>query len=226
MQDKNAAPFFEFETNSNFDTTIVLNDDDEANLTDGATRTLNCSKPWLRLGRLMKVTYSYWPSSPIRMQITDEGSSLGENFSTKLQLRAASSLQGDEKRMKIGNLIRYSNGTKFVERCSFFYPNSIGTNCVDFFSPNSTSRFGWIKSGRDVADGGKIGFDSDSVDSPRFTTCPRSSGPRGILGLNIMDLVQEDNRTRSLITAAIGVLLVAMVVLIRLYFLHKAALNL
>lgn len=41
-----------------------------------------------------------------------------------------------------------------------------------------------------------------------------------------MDLVQEDNRTRSLITAAIGVLLVAMVVLIRLYFLHKAALNL
>ncbi|OXA47731.1 capsid protein [Folsomia candida] len=273
MQDKNAAPFFEFEINSDVDSISRI--DDDAGEIEGVVPALNRSaKLYLRLGRLMKVKYSYWPCSPIRMQITDYGIGikLGDDFSTKLQLRAERSLQGDGKRMTIGNLIRTHNGKQFVERINFFYPNSIGANSIDFFSPGSNVRVGWIKAGRNVGDGAKIGFDSDPVQSPRFTTCQSSTGGRGVLirnsvgrtvaagqatrwkiswgsktyqefrillparvvseternllfavlilwGLNIMDLVQEDNRTRSVITAAIGVFLVALVVLVRLYFL-------
>ncbi|XP_035711953.1 uncharacterized protein LOC118437197 [Folsomia candida] len=83
--------------------------------------------------------------------------------------------------MTIGNLIQNNNGKQFVERISFFYPNSTLDNCIDFFSPDCNDRVGWISAGRDVATGAKIGFDSDPVDSPRFTTCPSSTGERGIL---------------------------------------------
>lgn len=57
MQDKNAAPFFEFEINSDVDSISRI--DDDAGEIEGVVPALNRSaKLYLRLGRLMKVKYS------------------------------------------------------------------------------------------------------------------------------------------------------------------------
>ncbi|XP_035700451.1 uncharacterized protein LOC110861259 isoform X2 [Folsomia candida] len=153
------------------------------------------------VGQQMIVTYPDWSFTNAVMSITplvgvvDEvGAYLRPNVGTTLEVRAevgntffcCSSSKG--RKMTIGNLIqdRIYPDTRFVERCTFDYPNSRGEH-IDLFDPDSGSRVGWILPGEGVGvtAGVKIGLHADPKNSPRFTTCRNTEGGAGIMIRNV-----------------------------------------
>ncbi|OXA39306.1 hypothetical protein Fcan01_25947 [Folsomia candida] len=132
--------------------------------------------------------------TPLVGVVDEVGAYLRPNVGTTLEVRAevgntffcCSSSKG--RKMTIGNLIqdRIYPDTRFVERCTFDYPNSRGEH-IDLFDPDSGSRVGWILPGEGVGvtAGVKIGLHADPKNSPRFTTCRNTEGGAGIMIRNV-----------------------------------------